>query len=546
MDAKAQRLHNILEGEKQYTIPVFQRYYSWNQKHWTDLWNDILSLLEEGISKEHFIGAFVCMAGRHTPDAVPDYILIDGQQRLATITILLCVLRDLAKEKGFQDQANEIQEKYIIDKFKTGLESYKIISRSKDRQFLMGLIDGNPPDGESKIIEASQYFRKEIASLIGTHSELVIKKLFTIITKQLSLVMITLSDDENPFAIFETLNERGLRLEESDLIRNHIFMQLPLNEQDQFDREAWTPFEAIFEKTEQFEAIKLTDFYRDYLMRNGEYVKKNETYLKFKANNISPQDLVRNLKRYGKFYTVIHRPKTADDPMIVEILERIGHLDITTSYPLLLHLFDKYDGGVLSQDDFLASLHALESFVIRRSICGESTRGYNYLFPAALRALKSDIRSSLVTFFHEKGWPNDERFKEALRRFELYAREPNKCRMILEALEKSVEHKERVDFANLTIEHIMPQTLTEEWKQELGEKWEHIFETWVHTIGNLTLTGYNPEMSRKLFSEKKIQLAESNLQLNKYFAEIEVWDKSAIIARGEKLAEEIAKIWERQ
>jgi hypothetical protein len=358
--------------------------------------------------------------------------------------------------------------------------------------------------------------------------------------------MITLSDDENPFAIFETLNERGLRLEESDLIRNYIFMQLPLNKQDQFDREEWTPFEAIFEKTKQFEAIKLTDFYRDYLMRNGKYVKKNETYLEFKANVKIARELVEDLKRYGKFYTFIHRPKTANDPMIVETLERIGYLDITTSYPLLLYLFDKYDSGALTRDDFLASLHALESFVIRRSICGESTRGYNYLFPAAVRALKSDILSSLVTFFHEKGWPNDERFKKALLRFELYARETNKCRMILEALEKSIEHKERVDFANLTIEHIIPQTLTEEWKQELGEEWKYVSETWVHTIGNLTLTGYNPEMSRKLFSEKKMQLAESNLRLNKYFAEIEVWDKSAIIARGEKLAEEIAKIWERQ
>ena len=181
-----------------------------------------------------------------------------------------------------------------------------------------------------------------------------IERLFNVVTKQLSLVMITLSDDENPFAIFETLNERGLRLEESDLIRNYVFMQLPLQEQDQFDAEEWTPLEKIFEKTDQYESINLTKFYRDYLMHGGEYIKKNEIYIRFKKHFVSsgekPQELVKDLKRYGKFFSFILRPGTVDERPIAEALKRIGYLDVGTSYPVLLFLYDQYENRALRQD----------------------------------------------------------------------------------------------------------------------------------------------------------------------------------------------------
>lgn len=560
MKADAVRMYEIFVGEKQYVVPVFQRRYSWGWKHWNALWNDILGLWEEEeISKVHFIGSLVCMAGEHVPYTVPQYVIIDGQQRIATITILLSALRDIAKEKNFNELASKIQGKYLIDTFRKGLEKYKVISRSKDRQFLLGLIDGNLPSGESGITGAYYYFREEIASLLTNQPESELEKLFEIITKNLSIVMITLTtDEENPFAIFETLNERGLPLEEADLIRNYVFMQLPLNEQDKFDEELWTPFELMFVKTEHFKAINTTDFYRDYLMSKGEYVKKKGVYARFKKHapfekkdtSKTPQQLVTELKRYGKFYLIIHRPDTSQEPNISGALERIGYLDVSTSYPLLLYLFDGLDAGALSLEDFLASLHALESFVIRRSICGESTRPYSRWFPMAVRDIKKNsgnILTSLLTFLHDKGWPSDERFKEGLLTFPLYWNEPVKCRLILGELEKSYKHKEPVDLAapRIQIEHIMPRTLSEEWKKMLGDEWQHIHEMYLHTIGNLTLSGYNIELWNHPFPEKKNRLAKSNLDLNKYFTSINVWDKAAIVARGNKLAEEIAKKWER-
>jgi len=164
-----------------------------------------------------------------------------------------------------------------------------------------------------------------------------------------------------------------------------------------------------------------------------------------------------------------------------------------------------------------------------------------------VRTFGDNTLASLLTFLHEKGWPDDERFKEAFLKFKFYLKEPKKCRLVLEELEKYYKHKELVDLTtqNIQIEHVMPQTLSEEWKVTLGDEWQRVSEMYLHTIGNLTLSGYNQELYNNSFSEKKDRLAKSNLELNKYFANINVWDESAIIARGKKLAEEISKIWGR-
>lgn len=269
-----------------------------------------------------------------------------------------------------------------------------------------------------------------------------------------------------------------------------------------------------------------------------------------KNSRKTPQELGTELEHYGRFYVIIHRPETSQEPRIIEALNRIACLDVSTSYPLLLYLFDRHDAGVLSLEDFLASLLALESFVIRRIVCGESARAYARWFPADVHDLKSnrdDVLTALLTFLHNKGWTSDEQFKEALLKFELYRREPQKCRLILEELEKLYKHKEPVNLAtqNIEIEHVMPSTLSEEWRRMLGDEWQRVHDTYLHTLGNLTLSGYNRELYNKPFLEKKIRLAESNLELNKYFASIDVWDESAIVARGKKLAEEVARIWGR-
>lgn len=552
MDARPLRLHEILEGEKQYIVPVFQRFYSWKEKHWRDLWDDLMNMIEgDGVSGEHFMGTLVCMPYKHTPDAVPKYVLIDGQQRLSTLAILLCAIRDVARENGMEKKSNEIQDKYLVDKYKKEVDKYKVVSRSKDREFLFGLLDGHEPEGESRIIEAYVYFKNEISAYADDSSKLesAIQELSDAITKKLSLVSITLGEDENPWAIFETLNERGLGLEESDLIRNYVFMQMPLEEQDEFDRDEWSPFESIFEETEDYDRIRTTDFYRDYLMRDGVYVKKNETYIQFKAQaeagRLIPKELVSELNRYGRLYTQILRPSYAEDERIEASLERFEWLDVGTAHPLILHLLEKLEANTLSLENLLACLSALESFVIRRSICRESTRAYGNFFPRVIRELDDDIHESMLKTLHEYGWPDDDSFTKDVQEFEIYRRERWKCRLILEELERSYKHKEPVDFSGdkIQIEHVMPQTLSEEWKHMLGGDWERVHEEILHTIGNLTLSGYNQELYNGPFHDKRDRLKKSNFQLNGYFADIDAWDEYAIASRGETLAEEIAAIW---
>jgi len=566
LKAEAVYLYQLLEGEKQYVVPLFQRYYVWDKEQWKQLWNDIFSLLEKSrieeheLVDEHFLGAIVCMPGGHVPYTVPQYILIDGHQRLATLTILFCALRDLAREKGLGELGDEIQEKYLIDKYKRGLERYKMISRLKDRDLLFALIDSNLPSDLGlrfeKILRAYKYFKEKITEECQNEEEL--RRLFQIITKRLAVVMITLDPKDNPFIIFETLNWRGQPLEEADLIRNYIFMHVPIDKQDEFDEKVWTPFEKIFKGKDGSVTINITDFYRDYLMSRGQYVKKREVYLQFRrqldlTTDLDPWRTVDDLRRYGKFYILIHRPSEADNPDLREELKCLESLDVSTSYPLLLYLLDKYYRGELSIEDLLESLRCIESFVIRRLVCGETTRPYNYWFPQAIKKIKEklkdggEILDALLEFLNEKGWPDNERFKESLLTFPIYSSAPKMCRTILEELEKSYEHKEPVDLSvpNIQIEHIMPRVLSEEWREMLGSDCERIHETYLHTIGNLTLSGYNQELYNKPYPQKRKRLRESNITLNRYFDEVEFWNEEEIVKRGRKLAEEIAKLWPR-
>jgi Protein of unknown function (DUF1524)/Protein of unknown function DUF262 len=432
------------------------------------------------------------------------------------------------------------------------LEHYKIVSRSKDRTQLLDIISGRYPSEENSISSAYIFFKRKIEKHI-THrndSEQALRKLLNITTKQLSLVMITLDSGENPFVIFETLNFRGLPLEESDLIRNLVFMKLPLDSQDRFDSSLWTPFEALFAKDDQSEAISITDFYRDYLMASGSYVKKNEIYIKFREyyekNNENPESLINSLKYFAIFYVNIHRPHFIPDSQIASEIQRLNNLDISTSYPLLLYLFDKTNQGSLSNERFAFLLRSLQSFLIRRSVCGESSRAYSHWFPSAIESIKDseNIDDGLLFFLHRKGFPSDADFKKALAAFEIYRREPIMCRLILEDLEKSYGHKETIDLttSNIQIEHLMPQTLSIEWKTSLGEKWESDYSL-LNTIGNLTLSGYNQELYNSIYSEKRRRLSESNFELNKYIIKSSFWNGTSIIERSGTLADEIIEIW---
>ena len=402
-------------------------------------------------------------------------------------------------------------------------------------------------------MRAWRYFHRSVEELAENDAEVVLPRLFAAIADQLCLVVITI-DRENPYEIFESLNSTGLPLEESDLIRNYLFMRVNLDEQEDFNAACWRPFETMFDEKDEHPAISATDFYRDYLMRTGTYVKKNATFVDFKATNkqsgLTPEKQVADLKRHAKYELILRRPGTCKDEDLGKALSDIVMLEIKTAYPLLMHLMSRHDNDEIADEALLGCLADLASFVLRRSVCGESTRQYARWFPEAIKAIRTEPREDLRRHWLERGWPDDETFIARLEDFALYRRESKKCWMILESLEAFYGHKEKVERDPLTIEHVLPRKIDngkagQTWQVALGENWHDLHQTWIHTLGNLTLTAYNPELSNRPYDEKQAKLKESNLVLNDYFGDIGTWDVEAIRTRGRALAADVAKLWPR-
>ena len=556
MDARAKTVREILHSGDQYLIPFFQRYYSWRRRHWERLRADVWALIEdEDVNSQHFLGPLVCTPTDHVPGEVPAYQLIDGQQRLATLTLMLSALRDVALEHGLGDLAEEITEDYLVHKRKKGLQRYKVVPRIGDREALVAVIEGKIEKEHRKfgVFRAWRFFRGQTADWATDDPEARLRKLFVAITGRLSLVVITI-DGENPYEIFESLNSTGLPLEEADLIRNYIFMQVPTPEQEAFNTEHWEAFEEVFEEVGDYPAISQTQFYRSYLMRKGVYSKSRVTFVDYKEQNrrrnLSSADQVTELKRFARYEQAFRRPATCEDELLKTAFQQVEMLEVTTAHALLMNLMDRHESGQLDKAELLGCLDDLASFVLRRSICGESTRAYGRWFVEAIAAMKDDPREDLRTYYLRRGWPDDTAFVPRLQEFALYRREPKKCRLILEALERSYGHKEKVDPSTLSIEHIMPQTIeggksAKAWQAMLGDDWRSVHQRQLHTIGNLTLSGYNPDLGRRPFPDKRAELLKSNLVLNRYFEEVDTWNEAAIETRGQKLAAEVAKLWPR-
>lgn len=567
MDAEDLFIQDLFTGKDQYVVPVFQRRYSWKKKHWDQLWDDITLLLDSPLGEEeHFIGAFVTMSGENRPGSRPKYLVIDGQQRLITFCLILCAIRDKAdeiteemlselseeKSDSLLDLDDKIQDENLVDPYEDGQDKYRVISRTEDRAALFALFDRKELDEtleETSIGAAYSYFSNKINELIENRSAIDIHKLRQIIVEQLPLAMITAEEDENPYTIFETLNERGLDLQESDLIRNFVFMQLDLDEQDEFNQNYWLPFEKKFEERESHSKESLTRFYRIYLMRDGNYVKQNSVYDAFKQRiDLEPHNLVEQLDYYSDLYLSIRRPDTEEVDWLQNALNSKQYLDIGTADPLVLNLLDRWKSGEITDSDLRRAFGGLESFAIRRSICDKSTRGYYQIFPSSVNSIDENVVESVFEYLAERGWPDDEEFRSSFVTFDIYSRESDKCRLIFETLQRDYDHKEPVKLDDLQIEHVMPQTIGDDehgetWKSMLGEDWKEIHDEWKHTPGNLTLTGYNPELSNRRFGDKQELFNDSHLDLNNHFTQVDRWTEIEIRDRGEELAQRCAQLW---
>ena len=569
MDAHVRTVRDILHSGDQFIVPFFQRHYEWEKPHWQRLLEDVITLTEEAAGTKHFLGPLVCSPFHPVPGGVPSYQLIDGQQRLATITIMLAAFRDAAKITGLDTLAEEIHEDYLTHRRQKGIHRFKVVPGLDDRPAYEAVIDSKASlTTESKgIIGAYSFFRRELKSLIVNGDEKAARDFLIAATARLSLVVITVGE-ENPYEIFESLNSTGLPLAEADLIRNFLFMQVSIDEQESFQAKHWKPFEDLFEASKDYEEVPPTFFYRSYLMREGTYCRNKAAYIEFKNQydkfkkqyddrQLKPIAIaqVEELQKFAKWELWLRRPLTCPDPGLRKACSEIQALDITTAHPLLLKLLNIYHERRIEHEDLLRCFKDIASFVIRRSVCGESTRGYGRIFPEAINEIDLETiplhpQKDLSQYWMNKGWPDDAAFIPRLVEFPLYKRERNKCRLLLKFLEQKHGHKEEVKLDPLTIEHVMPQKLDEDtgdnpWRESLGSDWKSLHEKWVHTLGNLTLTGYNSELGIASFKKKQAAFANSKVSLNQYFQRVKEWDNGEIRKRGLQLAEIIAKHWPR-
>lgn len=539
MNASETKFQPIIEGTKQYIVPLFQRAYSWEKKNWSVLWDDLMWLCENNEPKSHFIGSIVTMPTVTVPEGISKFLLIDGQQRLTTLFILLSTIRDKATQDGLEQLAQEVQQTMMVNPFKTGLDHYKLLPTQSDRIQFEALVLKRDLDESSRIIECYKLFERKLKA-----TSVDLNLLTSVITNRLSVVSIVLDFDDNPHLVFESLNAKGLPLTQSDLIRNYFFMRIHVNEQDEIYEQFWKPMQNTL-------GDNLTEYIRHFLMRNGTFVKQSDVYytLKDRIGQTDAIDFLKEIHRFSNYYKKILYPANEADKNLRDHLERIKRFEVTTAYPFLLNCYNEFAQERLSADGFKKIFEYLENYLIRRFVCNYPSNQLNKIFPAlfdqAQLTSPSDLVEGVRLTLQQRDYPKDLEFRSRLIESKLYGAGDRrvKTKLMLESLESSFEHKEQTVLDTLTIEHIMPQTITDWWQNELGEDWQAAHEFLLHTLGNLTLTGYNSELSNADFPRKKNLLDESHLELNKYFNNLTEWNQFAIERRSNNLADKALEIW---
>ena len=554
MKAGEKEFLRFLEGtDKNFIIPVYQRNYNWKKEQCKRLFDDLEDIIASDF-RTHFLGSIVSIYSMGQ-----EYLVIDGQQRITTMSILLMamynVIKDQCIETNYLRNEEKIMDAYLINKYaRNDEDKIKLRPIIEDRVAYNKLFDDdNELIEDSNITNNYRYFYDRI--LEGSVS---IDDLYKAIERLIIVEIELKNGEDDPQLIFESLNSTGLDLSEADRVRNFILMGEPSDIQEKFYNNYWYKIEKNTDN-------KVSDFIRDYLtIKERSIPNKNKVYISFKkyvsGSGMTIEELLKDLLKFSKYYNHILSSNT-NDKQIDNILSRINKLEIFVSYPFLLEVFDDYDKNILNKDQFINVLSIVESFILRRVICNVPTNALNKIFMSLGREIKkfTDYKTKydeilgyiLISKKSSQRFPDDNEFRTAFLTKDIYNLKGKNKLYLLEKLE-NFENKERVDIEELVstnelnIEHIMPQTLTNKWKEELGTEYEEIHSKYLHTIGNITLTGYNSKLSNKSFSEKRDMdkgFKDSRLYLNKYISTIDHWNEDEIIKRAEILFDRSLDIW---
>ena len=554
MKGSASHLLEFLEGSrKRFIIPVYQRNYDWKQENCKQLFDDLVQVIREN-KQSHFFGSIVSYA--HLRDEV---VLIDGQQRITTVSLILIAMINAMKQGIMASEDSNLvdilQDTYIIDKYRKEERKVRLKPFRDDCNAFDRLIFNKEEDyvADSKVTHNYRYFYDRITN----HKELTMDELYRAIDS-LEIIDIVLEPEhgDDPQLIFESLNSTGLDLTEADKIRNFILMGLKPDIQEKYYDDYWN-------KIENCTGSELDSFVRNYLtIETGVIPNIRNVYQAFKAY-AKGKDIQQLLGQMLTYATAYKKLTTFDlgDSEANEIAKRLDLLDITVAYPFLMAFMIYASDTGIYEKELVPVLSCIESFIFRRLMCDLPTNALNKIFATLHKFVvknkkETDTYSNVMVYYLEtrklsSTFPKDEEFLNGFTTKNIYAMRGKNKTYLFERLENG-SSKEKNDIVGniaegiLTIEHIMPQTLSPWWRQELGDKYETIHEKWLHTIANLTLTGYNSTYSNKSFPEKKTienGFLQSGLRLNQYIAKFDQWTEKELEMRKKDLSDKALKIW---
>jgi uncharacterized protein with ParB-like and HNH nuclease domain/predicted transport protein len=534
-------------------VPIYQRTYSWTRPECLQLWNDVIRTAHED-APAHFIGSIVYIGTGIQQVSSADAIeVIDGQQRLTTISLLiLAIAREMeADGDGSAKDGRKLIKNYLLqdDDVDPGVDGrYKLLLTKSDRDTFMRLIDDREVKASEapRVVDTYNFFLEQLR-----RTTLSLEQVIAGLGKLLMVDIALEKDHDNPQLIFESLNSTGLDLSQADLIRNYVLMGQPAKLQKEIYLDSWYPLEQSFPAEHQ---DRFDNFMRDYLtMKTGQIPKIDKVYESFKAlaqsSGFGSAELVADVYQHSKNWVKLAFDR-AEDPALKEAIADLNQLRVDVAYPFLLEVMDDRDQGTISENELVEVVRIVESYVFRRALAALPTNVLNKTFAALGREIDKDnylesLKAALLLKESYARMPTDEEVRSALLVKDVYNfRNRN---YLLGKLE-NLDRKERVDVDTYTIEHVLPQNpdLSPEWKDDLGPEWKSVQEQYLHTLGNLTLTGYNSELSDRPFKEKltmKGGFKDSPLRLNHYLAKLEHWNEDEIKERATQLANKVLTVW---
>ena len=556
MKATEARFVEFLEKSPQFVIPIYQRTYSWTERECRQLWNDILRTGSNDAIAAHFVGSIVYIQkGLYQVARQSALLVIDGQQRLTTVML---ILEALARRVGDREpldgfSAKKIRSYYLLNPLEEGERGFKLLLTQTDKQSLLALMQQKPQPAEPSLrITENFAFFEEWVQAAGADLTPLCKGL-----AKLMIVDIALSrDQDNPQLIFESMNSTGRELSQADLIRNFILMGLDTVQQTRLYEEHWRPMEVAF--GQEAYGTHFDSFMRHYLTlkTGGAIPNVRAVYEAFKGHARLPEvkaagvdALVADIHVYAGYYCAMALDKEPDKDLGAAFQD-LRALKVDVAFPFLLELYDDHTQGRIPTEDFVRAVRLVEAYVFRRAVCAIPTNSLNKTFATFGRVLQKDryiesIQAHLLALSSYRRFPGDEECKREISVRDLY-NFPRRSYW-LRRLENH-GRKERVPVDEYTIEHILPQNenLSATWREALGPEWKRVQETWLHTLGNLTLTGYNAEYSDLPFGEKRDMkggFKESPLRLNEGLGALDTWNEATIQVRAKQLAERAVEVW---